>query len=1140
MLSSILDSMSKTQDLILPCQLRSTLPNLRSRSNVQFSCKCLLLLLITVFTLWLTILLICSGDIHPNPGPSSIPSSLNSSTSHNHSNNSLRSPNLSHNLSFVHYNVQSILNKLDLLEAELFEFDILAFTETWLNPTVQSDDLVFQTFHKPERKDRRSDHFGGLLLYVKSGIFYKRRSDLEINGIECIWIEVVLNKESLLFGLFYRPPNSSADVYSNIEESIYLAVDTGTSDIIITGDFNFNVLNSQTKKKIDSLCTQFSLHQLLTDPSHFTEHSSSLLDLILVSNKEHLILHGVGDPFLDQQLHYHCPIYGFCKFSKPKAKAFTRHIWMYNNENFGLLREKASSIDWRALENDDISLYASNLNSTILSLTKECIPNKSIRVRTSDPPWITTLLKRQIRKRKRLYRKAKQTNLERHWIKFRQLRNETNTMIRNSKQQFYDNIAEKLKSKSLSSKDWWSTLKTFISPNLNSAIPPIESEGIIYSDDFEKANLFNNYFQGQTVLDDSNAVLPELPEPSYLTSLSSIAFDPQEVEEILRTLKTDKASGPDGLSNRILKELSHELSSPLCSLFNKSLSLGKFPSPYKDANVTPVHKKGDLSLVSNYRPISLLNSVAKLFEKLVFKYLYNHLQDNNMLSSLQSGFIPGDSTVNQLVYLYHIFTEALDAGKEVRTVFCDISKAFDRVWHEGLIYKLKAAGVSGDVLRWFQSYLSGRRQRVVLPGSLSEWVYIKAGVPQGSILGPLLFLLYINDIVKNIGSNIRLFADDTSLFIIVDNPTTAALCLNSDLEKLSRWAAIWLVTFNPSKNESLLISRKINKPIHPNLYMQNVQIQEVSSHKHLGLYFSNDCSWHQHIYYIKQKAWFRIHIMRKLKFKLDRKSLETIYLTFIRPLLEYGDVIWDNCTQYEKNELDKIQNEAARITTGTTKLVSLDNLYKEVGWQTLHRRRQDHKITLFYKMFNQLTPVHLSSLIPQQVNAISHHNLRNSNDIHTIRSNTSLYHNSFLPSTLRQWNSLPVEVRQLNTLSSFKTFLKKDLQSVPTYYYCGSRKAQILHARLRTGCSSLNMDLFHKNITESPLCRCGSIEDTQHYFFHCRFYQGPRNTLLNACTTYQNPSLSLLLFGSSTLSLEANIAILEHVHKYILDTKRFT
>ena len=177
-------------------------------------------MLITVFTLWLTILQLCSGGIHPNPDSSSIASFLNSSTSHNHSNNSLRSLNLSHNISFVQYHVQSILNKLDILEAELFEFDILAFTETWLNPTVQSDNLVFQTFHKPEHKDRRSDHFGGLLLYIKSGIFYKRRCDLKINGIECIWIEVVLNKKSLLFCLFYRPPNSSADVYSNIEESI--------------------------------------------------------------------------------------------------------------------------------------------------------------------------------------------------------------------------------------------------------------------------------------------------------------------------------------------------------------------------------------------------------------------------------------------------------------------------------------------------------------------------------------------------------------------------------------------------------------------------------------------------------------------------------------------------------------------------------------------------------------------------------------------------------------------------------------------------------------------------------------------------------------------------------------------------------
>ena len=179
----------------------------------------------------------------------------------------------------------------------------------------------------------------------------------------------------------------------------------------------------------------------------------------------------------------------------------------------------------------------------------------------------------------------------------------------------------------------------------------------------------------------------------------------------------------------------------------------------------------------------LLSNLDKSLERLVFKYLYNHFLDNNILSSFQSGFTPGDSTVNQLTYLYNTFCHALDSGKEVRVVFCDISKAFDRVWHAGLIHKIKAAGISGNLLKWFVSYHENRKQRVVLSGAQSNWNFIQAGVPQGSMLGPLLFLLYINDIVSEIGSSIRIFADDTSLFIIVEHPDTAADIFNLDLEK---------------------------------------------------------------------------------------------------------------------------------------------------------------------------------------------------------------------------------------------------------------------------------------------------------------------------------------------------------------------
>ena len=194
----------------------------------------------------------------------------------------------------------------------------------------------------------------------------------------------------------------------------------------------------------------------------------------------------------------------------------------------------------------------------------------------------------------------------------------------------------------------------------------------------------------------------------------------------------------------------------------------------------------------------------------------------------------------------------------------------------------------------------------------------------------------------------------------MDNPQTSAETLNADLEKVSAWAKTWLVSFNPLKTESLIITRKIHKPIHPPICMQNQQVQEVTLHKHLGLYISNDCSWHDHITYTKDKAWGRINFMRKLKYKLDRKSLETVYTAFIRPLLEYGSVTWDNCTQYEKQELEKIQTEAARIATGTTKLISLQSFYNETKWDSLEKRRNDHKLSLFFKMMNSLAPLYLS------------------------------------------------------------------------------------------------------------------------------------------------------------------------------------
>ena len=331
---------------------------------------------------------------------------------------------------------------------------------------------------------------------------------------------------------------------------------------------------------------------------------------------------------------------------------------------------------------------------------------------------------------------------------YKNIQNQVTCEIRKSRKAEINNLAEKLENPNIGPKDWWNTLKRFIKPDQKSTIPQPNVDDVVYSDGVDKANKLNDFFTEQTVLDESNTSLPPLSDlPPF--KFDSISVSSDEVTSVLTSLNIGKASGPDSINNRLLKELAQPLTPPLKDLFNYSLAIGKVPSIWKQANGSPIYKKDGPSVLYNYRPISLLSTVGKILERIVHKHIFNFFQEHHIITTLQSGFVPGDSTVNQLVDIYNTFCKALDDGKEVRAIFCEISKAFDRVWHKGLIYKLKTVGISGSVLLWFTDYLDISKQRVVfLPGACSNWTSVNAGVPQGSILHPLLFLLYINGIVK--------------------------------------------------------------------------------------------------------------------------------------------------------------------------------------------------------------------------------------------------------------------------------------------------------------------------------------------------------------------------------------------------------
>ena len=443
------------------------------------------------------------------------------------------------------------------------------------------------------------------MIYVKESVIYKRRYDLEALNVECIWLEMQLNHSRIIFGLFYRPPNSDIVYFSGIEDSISLAVDTQIRNIIVTGDFNLNMLNEQTSRKTTDLCEQFSLYQTIIEPTHFTENSSSLIDIILTSDKSNINYSGVTDPFLYQETRYHCPVYGIFKFSKHTRKSFTRRIWSFDQGDYDSLKTKVSNTVWDLLSDQDINICTRNFTDHLNLLTAECIPNKTVRIRPSDPPWITTAVRKLIHKRKRAYKKAKQLNTTTLWNKFKKIRNKVIESIRKSKQLYLDQLSNKLKSESLSSKDWWSPLKSFISPVEKSSVPTLEKDGCVYSDYTDKANILNNFFGDQTLLDDSNTRIPNIA--CYVHNiLSSLTITPPEVESILKSLPLGKAVGQDGINNRILGGLADELSNPLCSLINQSLRIGIFPDSWKDVHVCPIFKGGDSASVSNYRPISLL------------------------------------------------------------------------------------------------------------------------------------------------------------------------------------------------------------------------------------------------------------------------------------------------------------------------------------------------------------------------------------------------------------------------------------------------------------------------------------------------------------------------------------------------------
>lgn len=948
----------------------------------------------------------------------------------------------------LHLNTRSLPKKHDKVEELLCELkikpEVICISETKLNPQNSSNVNIseYNFIHGDSLTNA-----GGVGLYIKNTLKYNLRSDLNLSLSSCedMWIEITgkSKKQNIIVSNIYRHPNADIAIFQKKLCETLIKLENSKSQYIITGDININLLKSNCKKINDykDMLSSVGCNSLISSPSRFfTNCTPSLLDHVYtnLSNRSKtsgLCLFDISD---------HLPTFFIAK--NIEASTYTKSIFKKRSMKTFNLEDFLTDL-LKHLQNVEsvTSTVTVNEMATSLSSAFDIILNKHAPLRTmtrrekrlSEKPWISKGILKSIKTKNKLFRTHYHSNDVDKKIVYKKYLNKLTHIKYIAKRLYYENLVRESHGNSHKT---WSIIGEIINYKNNSKLkipPTIEIGNQIHKTDSENfLNKLNEHFANigakmSKIITNRQKSDSELTIYSKSCTQSFVMHEiiEEEVIDCINNIKSHSAPGLDGISPKFVKMAKTIVAPYLTKLFNKCINEETFPDQFKIASVTPIPKKTSLKTINDFRPISLLPMFSKIFEKILVQRMTKFLNKNDVLTSSQFGFRTSSSTELAVTSIYDKLLQNLDENKITCSIYLDLRKAFDSVNHSIILKKLNHYGFRGSILSFFESYLKNRKICTKLDGKVSTLCDVSYGVPQGSVLGPLLFLLYVNDLPNVSKFKTTLFADDTNLHLSHSNSKYLQQQVSQEIVKIDEWMRKNKLTLNYEKSNFMIIGNKLSKTNGFKLVINKHVIPQTNSVKYLGVILDNNLSWQPHIESISKKLSKACGIIYKLRHYVPLSTLKLIYYSMFNSILQYSLLNWGRAANCHLQKIKVLQNRFLRASLFRHRRSSSNALYSEFGVLKLDDMITMEYAKFLYRFSNNMLPEYFNNYFTD-LKLVHQHNTRQSNkkNFYHTYARTEWGRKMVQRRGLHVWKNIPLELKECSFYRFKKTF-KRDILS---------------------------------------------------------------------------------------------------------------